>query len=140
MLHQGIKTPLCFPKGSVWRRKTQREYTKSVRRKGLKLCRPRSFSFISLEEVVEHCIHTYHFLWGCHGDCGGQASRSSHPISFFEPSVDHHKGCSPETSVDHADSSRLETGTNTTAVPQSAVLTPLIAAALDAVLSAKMSS
>ncbi|CAL8308787.1 unnamed protein product [Boreogadus saida] len=53
MLDQGIKSHLCFTKGSVWRLKTQREYKKSMKRIGLKRRRPRSFFFISLEEVVE---------------------------------------------------------------------------------------
>ncbi|CAL8382577.1 unnamed protein product [Gadus morhua 'NCC'] len=53
MLDQGIKSHLCFTKGSVWRLKTQREYKKNMKRIGLKRRRPRSFFFISLEEVVK---------------------------------------------------------------------------------------
>ncbi|CAL8258648.1 unnamed protein product [Arctogadus glacialis] len=50
MLDQGIKSHLCFTKGSV---KTQREYKKSTEKIGPKRRRPRSSFFISLEEVVE---------------------------------------------------------------------------------------
>ncbi|XP_056433700.1 homeodomain-interacting protein kinase 1-like [Gadus chalcogrammus] len=53
MLDQGIKSHLCFTKGSVWRLKTQQEYKKSMKKIGLKRRRPRSSFFISLEEVVE---------------------------------------------------------------------------------------
>ncbi|CAL8398063.1 unnamed protein product [Arctogadus glacialis] len=53
MLEQGVKTPLCFTKGSLWRLKTKREFRKSTMIKVPKKDRPRSFSYTSLEEVVE---------------------------------------------------------------------------------------
>ncbi|CAL8400601.1 unnamed protein product [Gadus morhua 'NCC'] len=53
MLEQGVKTPLCFTKGSLWRLKTKREFRKSTMIKVPKKDRPRSFFYTSLEEVVE---------------------------------------------------------------------------------------
>uniref|UniRef100_A0A8C4ZCN9 Protein kinase domain-containing protein n=1 Tax=Gadus morhua TaxID=8049 RepID=A0A8C4ZCN9_GADMO len=53
MLEQGVKTPLCFTKESLWRLKTKREFRKSTMIKVPKKDRPRSFFYTSLEEVVE---------------------------------------------------------------------------------------
>ncbi|CAL8320538.1 unnamed protein product [Boreogadus saida] len=112
MLEQGVKTPLCFTKGSLWRLKTKREFRKSTMIKVPKKDRPRSFFYTSLEEVVESGYRPGQPIppsfkdllkWMLHVDCDQRITPRTllkHPFfSFPEPTMGQPCSSCPEPSV-----------------------------------------